>query len=97
MDNRDLIRFYQQMSAEPLYRLTYRLKDSYGNKETLQVIFRIKGLKIVLRYSLYGGWEDSGTAYALTNLSKQTPPYAKRVMHITREIEAFLYRYIPST
>lgn len=45
------------------------LQDGFSNKYTL--VCSLKDGSI--RYSLYGGWSDSGTSYSLSNLSCTLP------------------------
>jgi hypothetical protein len=55
-----------------LYDLSYTRGDNYGNKETLSVYL---GSDNVLDYSLYGGWQNEGTPFAISNLQlKRTLP-----------------------
>jgi len=59
-----------------MYDPAYTRGDSYGNKETLSVCLREDG---TLSYSLYGGWQDSGTPFATSNLQlKETLPTTPR-------------------
>jgi len=51
-----------------LYDLSYSRNGEFGNKETLRVIL---GEDNVLSYSLFGGWQDSGTPFAISNLQLQ--------------------------
>ena len=55
-----------------LYDLSYTRGDNYGNKESLRVSL---GEDNVLTYSLFGGWQDSGIAFSISNLqlSKSLP------------------------
>lgn len=56
--------------------IVFRLEDPYGNKESLGVSMRTDGS---LNYSLYGGWQDSGTPYAISNLLlKESLPISVR-------------------
>ena len=48
-----------------LYDPCYTRGDNYGNKESLSVYM---GEDKVLNYSLYGGWQDGGTPFAISNL-----------------------------
>jgi len=48
-----------------LYDLSYSRNGEYGNKETLRVSL---GQDNVLTYSLFGGWQDSGIAFSISNL-----------------------------
>ena len=45
------------------------LQDGFGNKETL--VCHLKDGSI--RYTLYGGWGDSGTSFATSNLQCTLP------------------------
>jgi len=51
-----------------LYDLSYSRNGEYGNKESLRVSL---GDDNVLRYSLFGGWQDSGIGFAISNLQLQ--------------------------
>lgn len=55
----------------------YRLKDPFGNKETLSVWVLQDGR---LKYSLYGSWQGSGTPFAIDNLqiTKELPQMVKK-------------------
>ena len=48
-----------------LYDLSYSRNGELGNKETLRVSL---GQDNVLTYSLFGGWQDSGIAFSISNL-----------------------------
>jgi len=64
-----------------LYDPSYTRGDNYGNKETLSVYLRDDN---VLSYSLYGGWQDSGTPFCIGNLQlKETLPSSPKEFKTT--------------
>ena len=48
-----------------MYDPSYSRNGEFGNKESLRVSL---GEDNVLSYSLFGGWQDSGTPFAISNL-----------------------------
>ena len=53
-----------------LYDPTYTRGDNFGNKESLRVSL---GEDNVLSYSLFGGWQDTGTPFCIGNLQLNRP------------------------
>ena len=47
---------------------SYSRNGEFGNKESLRVSL---GEDNVITYSLFGGWQDSGTPFAISNLQLQ--------------------------
>lgn len=45
--------------------LNYKMKDPFGNKESLKVYLKDDN---TLRYNLHSGWGPTGIRFALTNL-----------------------------
>ena len=75
-----------------LYDPSYTRGDNYGNKETLSVYL---GSDNVIDYSLYGGWQNEGTPFAISNLQlKRTlpmnPAYFKNVRALELEVRDIL-------
>jgi hypothetical protein len=53
-----------------LYDTCYSRNGEFGNKESLRVIL---GEDNVLSYSLFGGWQDTGTPFCIGNLQLKRP------------------------
>ena len=75
-----------------LYDPSYTRGDNYGNKETLSVYL---GSDNVIDYSLYGGWQNEGTPFAISNLQlKRTlpmnPAHFKNVRALELEVRDIL-------
>jgi hypothetical protein len=72
LDKYEVDRFKQVMNGKAIAKYIVRLQDSYGNKETyvfgIKLKDQFKGCELVPYESLYGGWSDSGSAFALSNL-----------------------------
>ena len=74
-----------------LYDLSYSRNGEYGNKESLRVSL---GDDNVLRYSLFGGWQDTGIAFSTSNLqlkrSLPLKPSSPTVKGLEYEIHSIL-------
>jgi hypothetical protein len=53
-----------------MYDPSYSRNGEFGNKESLRVIL---GEDNVLSYSLFGGWQDTGTPFCIGNLQLKRP------------------------
>jgi len=64
-----------------LFDLNYSRGNEYGNKESLRVSL---GEDNVLSYSLFGGWQDSGTGFSISNLQlkESLPLNPKEFMNV---------------
>lgn len=64
-----------------LYDLSYSTLGTYGNKESLRVSL---GEDNVLTYSLFGGWQDTGTRFSISNLQlkESLPLNPKEFMNV---------------
>jgi len=72
-----------------LYDLSYSRNGEFGNKETLRVIL---GEDNVLSYSLFGGWQDSGTPFSISNLQLQRSlPSNPAAFRNTKALEIVLH------
>jgi len=68
-----------------LYDLSYSRNGEYGNKETLRVSL---GQDNVLSYSLFGGWQDSGIGFSISNLQlKKSLPLEPKSYKDIRDLE----------
>lgn len=75
-----------------IYRLYDPTYGPQGNAKTLSVILDQDN---VLRYVYYGGWQDSGTAFSISNMQLQRslpmgPRNFKSVEDLDKEIQAVL-------
>lgn len=75
-----------------IFRLYDRFYGEQGNPKTLSVYLREDN---TLGYSLYGGWQDSGTGFAISNLQLQkslpiSPKPFRNSMALFREISNIL-------
>lgn len=67
------------------YDLAYSRQGGYGNKETLSVYLRDDN---TLGYSLYGGWQDGGTPFSISNLQlKLSLPINPAPFKKTKDLE----------
>ena len=68
-----------------LYDLSYSRNGEYGNKESLRVSLNAHN---VLHYSLYGGWQDSGIGFAISNLQlKNSLPLSPKDFETIEDLE----------
>lgn len=68
-----------------LYDPAYSRGGQHGNKETLSVYL---GDDNVIRYSLYGGWQDSGCGFAISNLQlKESLPMSPKAFKNTAHLQ----------
>lgn len=70
--------------------IVYRLKDSFGNKNTLSVLLKPDSS---LSYILYGGWQSEGMPHSINNiqLKKSLPLSIKKfrtIAMLDKEITA---------
>jgi hypothetical protein len=75
-----------------LYDPAYSRNGEYGNKESLRVSLSEDN---VLGYSLYGGWQDTGTGFCISNLQLKkslpiNPAQFKNVRALEMEIRNIL-------
>lgn len=75
-----------------IFRLYDRSYGPEGNKESLRVTLRSDN---TLSYSLYGGWQDSGMGFAISNLQLKrslpiSPKPFKNVKDLENEIRSIL-------
>jgi hypothetical protein len=75
-----------------IYRLFDPTYGSQGNAKTLSVILDQDN---VLSYVYYGGWQDSGTSFSISNMQLQrslpmSPRNFKTVDDLDKEIQAVL-------
>lgn len=74
-----------------LYDPTYSKNGNYGNKKTLSVYLNPDN---TLGYSLYGDWQNSGTAFSISNLAFQRSlpmsPNSFDIESLDREIRDIL-------
>lgn len=62
----------------------YTRNGQYGNKESLFVTLREDN---VLSYSLFGGWQDNGTGYCISNLQlKESLPLNPKPFRSTESL-----------
>jgi hypothetical protein len=68
--------------------IIFRLYDRhYGDKGNPQTLGVYLGEDNVIRYSLYGGWQDSGMGYAISNLQlKESLPMSPALFRNTEEL-----------
>ena len=73
---------------ENRYLALFRLSDRLDNKSSLRIEQRPDG---VLSYSLYGGWQHTGTGYAIENLYlKSSLPVDARLFVDVHELVDFV-------
>ena len=84
---RQAVRFYQMMLAKPFLVMLCRIKDVWGNKQTLSVIFEIKGLEMKMRYQLYSSWTDKGMPHSISNMKERNCLPEPKPIFITEKVE----------
>ena len=68
-----------------LHDPSYTRNGQYGNKESLFVTLREDN---VLSYSLFGGWQDSGTGFCISNLQlKESLPLNPEPFKTTNDLK----------
>jgi hypothetical protein len=68
-----------------LHDPSYTRNGQYGNKESLFVTLREDN---VLSYSLFGGWQDSGTGFCISNLQlKESLPLNPKPFKTTKNLK----------
>lgn len=76
--------------------IIYRLYDpTYGNQGNAKTLSVILAEDNVLSYVYYGGWQDSGTPFAISNMQLQrslpmSPRNFKTVEDLDKEIQSIL-------